>query len=218
MMTNAISNAKKRLLVELGKHLGPEGFPARPSGYSFRKRTEFGNVAIHLNIAQYEDEFSAAVHVSIRFDAVENLVNACANSALLTEAIKKRSATLGCELGNLKEARRREWRVVESSDISRIASEMAAFIREWGLAYFKTYSSMETAYGVLGANRPQAAASGGFESIAERAVALAYVIGGAPEAGRMIEVKREQMNALDPRHRALFEQFVSCFKRQTGMV
>jgi len=208
---------KTDLLNALGKCLSTRGFPARPSGYSFRKKTAFGNVAVHLNVAQYETEFHAAVHVSVRFDAVEDLINAC--NELLTPAEKKKTATFGCELGNLRDGRRREWRVVVGrSDPEKIAKEMAELVFEIGVPYFERYSSLEEVYAVFSSDDVDA----GIHVApplwrGERAVALGFVIGGAAEARRMIEAKRKYFGGQNPRHARLFEKFVTCFEKQVGM-
>jgi hypothetical protein len=215
---SAVWKAKASLLEELGRRLRAEGFPSRPSGYSFRKKTPLGSVAVHLNIAQYESEFHAAVHVSVRFDAVEDLVNAC--NELLTAAEKKKTATFGCELGNLRDGRRREWRVVVGrSDVGKIAGEMADLVFEMGLPYFNRYSSPEEVYAVFSSDDVDA----GIHVApplwrGERAVALGFVLGGVAEATRMMEMKRSYLRGRsDPRHAQLFDRFVSCFKKQVGM-
>lgn len=212
-----VRTARTALLQELGSRLKLQGFPARPSGYSFRRKTAFGCVGVHLNIAQYETEFHAAVHISVRFDAVEEIMGACEN--LLSAAEKRKSVTFGCELGNLKEGRRREWRVaVGHSDLRKIASEMAQLVVEYGLPYFERYSSIAEVYDVFSSDDPKAGVH-----VApplwrgERAVAMAFVLGGPAEATRMIEAKRNYLRGQDPRYARLFERFVECFKKHVGI-
>jgi hypothetical protein len=220
MTTNrVIWETKSELLHELGRRLHTEGFPARPSGHSFRKKTTFGNVAVHLNIAEYELEFHAAVDVSVRLDAVEELVNRCGPPPQPTAAESRKTATFGCELGTLREGRRREWRVVVGrTDVAKIASEMAQLVFEMGLPYFGRYSSLEAVYAVFSSDDVDA----GIHVApplwrGERAVALGFILGGVGEARRMIEMKRNYLQGQDPRHAQLFERFVACFKKQVGI-
>jgi hypothetical protein len=210
---------KSELLQELGERLHAQGFPSRASGHSFRKKTAFGNVAVHLNIAQYELEFHAAVDVSVRFDAVEELVNPCGPPPQLSAAESRKTVTFGCELGTLRDGRRREWRVVVGrSDVAKIAGEMAQLVVEVGLPYFSRYSSLEEVYAVFSSDDVDSGihvAPPLWRS--ERAVALSFVIGGVAEASKMIEVKRSYLRAQDPRHAQRFERFVACFRKQVGI-
>jgi hypothetical protein len=208
--------AKMELLSEIGKRLCVYGFPKRPSGHAFRKKTDFGHIACHLNVAEHPNEFSVAVEVAVRFDEVENLVNACRDMLSLAE--KKKTSTIGCELGNLGHGRRHEYAgITPQSDISRIAGEIANFAIETGFPYFERFCSKEAVYAVLTSDDPKDRIHSFSLGRAERAVALAFLLHGRVEAAQIIRSMEQYMRDVDPRYVPLFANFVTCFKRQVSM-
>jgi hypothetical protein len=205
-----LAKKKAELFRELGRQLTTKGFPERPSGHSFRRRTEFGFVAVHLNVAESEYALVIAIHVSVRFDAVESIVNDC--NALIPETEKKRSSTIGCELGNLLNGQRREWRVDAASSANGVASQMFDWIVDGGLPYFERFSTKEAVFDVLRKQDTEAWLNGA--SLAgERAIALAFLIGGVDEARRVSDVKRAYMMEVEPRYLPQFNRFMDCFEK-----
>jgi len=203
---------KMELLRELGLNLSERGFPARPTGHSFRAKTDFGHVAIHLNIAEYEDRFTAAIHVSVRFDEVQFVIDNCTPG--LPPSERGKSSTVGGELGSLTGKGRRDWTVGLGADVTTIVNQMMMLILEEALPYFARFSTKEAVYEVL-KNREEARRHAvGANGTAARVTVLAYLVGGSDEAERMIEEQRRHLSEIDMRALPLFERFVACFRRQ----
>ena len=210
-MNKQLLEKKAELLRAVGKQLATRGFPARPSGHSFRRKTAFGFCAVHLNIAESEYQLMVAVHVSVRLDEIENIVNACSEG--IPEVEKKRSSTIGGELGNMLNGQRREWRVDAASSADGVAHQIFDWIVQGGLPYFERFSTKEAILEVLGKQDMEAWLNGG-NLLGERAIALALLVGGVDSARRMIASKREHMMQVDPRYQVMFNQFVNCFEKQ----
>lgn len=229
---------REGLLDALGARLSEHGFIRRSRDYHFYKRTNFGWVSVGLNFAMYPEEFLAAIDIAVRFAEVEELVNVCREDLSDAEKKKLQTATLGCELGNLKGIHRREWRVDLATDVAQVAAEMTDCFVEVGLPYFKRFSTKEAVYAALGKEDETSwLYAPGPLVRAESAIALALLIGGSEEAEKMIEAKRRYIESIDvpqdltdlseecvvvasPSPGAMlrrFDEFVAQFKRHVSM-
>jgi len=160
-----------------------------------------------LSFAVYETYFDVTTDVAVRFDGVESLVNE--PNQLLSAAEKKKTATLGCELGNFRDGRSRVWEGIGTgSDVGAVADSIVAFFAEVGLPYLKMYSSMEAALAILkGDDRQSRLHSPIHAERAKRAVALAQVLFGLEEAKRIADEKRKRVRELDSTGSVVFERF-----------
>jgi hypothetical protein len=162
------------LLKQLAERVGEHGFDTRARGQSFHKRTPFGKVSLHLAFIEHAADFDVTVDVAIRFDALEDIINEGNN--LLTASEKRRTFSIGAELGNISEWKQKRWTVRSPADIEDVSrSIMDAFV-DIGLAYIEKYSNMETVLDVLsGDDKPAWLLSPLHDLRAKQAICLAFL-------------------------------------------
>ncbi len=106
---NPMKELQRALLSSVAEQAAKYGFDKRPRGQTFYKKTTFGRLAFGLSFIRHKTDFDVTVHVAIRFDELEDLINE--DSSLLSEAEKRNTFSLGAELGNISEGRQKRWTV-----------------------------------------------------------------------------------------------------------
>lgn len=203
------------LFRELGGQLRGLGFHILPSGHGFRRSTIHGSDIVTLSMKSCRARFSVIARLSVRFDAVETLVNGC--NPFLPEAEKKKTVTLGCELGRIDEGRGCEWNHIHSDcDVRSIGRDIAAAVVRLGPRHFERFSSERAVYAVLSSDDLEARLHAPMPlARASRAVALGFLIGGPAEAARMIEQKRRFLVEHHPEYALAFAAFANCVRTNT---
>ena len=167
--------ARRELLERIATRVAPLGYKGRISDQVFRQKTAIGWRSLHLTSA-YDPEFWVAnIHVALRVDAVEELTSVGVD---IPARDRKRSATIGGEIGNIADGRWRPWHIRYGDDLERIADEMVRAFISFGLPYLERVSNLEILLDILsnegvGAEGEQAMP----EVVCPRAVALALVLG-----------------------------------------
>src|SRR5215468_768664 len=135
-----IKELEKDLMKKLGERVGEHEFDTRARAQSFYKQTPFGKVALHLAFIEHPADFDVTVDIAIRFDAIEDITNEGSN--LLTASEKRKTFSIGAELGNINEWKQKRWTVRSPADIDDVSrSIMDAFV-SIGLPYVEKYSDM----------------------------------------------------------------------------
>jgi hypothetical protein len=172
---------RAQVLDAIARGLSESGFEARPAEQAFRKTMPFGSWTLHISFVPHESELDLTADVAVRIDEVEDLVNA--SDAGMTAVDKKRTATLGAELGNLADGRQKRWTLARSQDVGSVAAQVVAECREFGLPYLEQYSEPTAILDALSRNDPSGwrhSPIHGARCI--RAVALALVLHDRKEA------------------------------------
>jgi len=148
---NNLSALEKKLLSEVGSLLQGHGFSSRPVGQSLRLVKPFGWASIHLAFVRHPPvDFDVIVNVAIRIDAVQDSIQG--GDSLITDKDRKNSATIGCELGNLKGVGQQRWTVSSEEDVSPIASEIAVECEATLLPFIERYSDLGALLETLSTN------------------------------------------------------------------
>lgn len=92
-------DAERAVLEQLGTRMAAHGFRPKPVGQSFYRDVPGGRWALHVSFIRHETDMDVTADVAVRINAIEQVVNQCETG--LTDAEKRRSTTLGAELGNL---------------------------------------------------------------------------------------------------------------------
>ncbi len=92
-------DAERAVLEQLGTLMAAHGFRPKPVGQSFYRGVPGGSWALHVSFIRHETDMDVTADIAVRIDAIEQVVNQCETG--LTDAEKRRSTTLGAELGNL---------------------------------------------------------------------------------------------------------------------
>lgn len=148
---------EKKLLSEVGSLLHRHGFNSKPVGQSFRVTKPFGWASIHLAFVRHPPkDFDVVVDAAIRIDAVQDSIQE--NDRLITDKDRKNSATIGCELGNLKGEGQQRWAISAEKDVGPVALQIVAECEATLLPFIEKYSDLDVLLETLTAD-PEAAKS-----------------------------------------------------------
>jgi hypothetical protein len=187
--------------------MAAHGFKPEPVGQSFYRDVPGGRWAFHVSFVRHETDMDITADVAVRVDAIEQVVNQCETG--LTDAEKRRSTTLGAELGNLSRRQPLRWTVSELDDVAAVAEQIAGAFKKIGLPYLSAHSDVESAYRVLASTAPEDRLhSPILGARCMRAVAAAHVLGRS-ELDQLIQRCEAQLIHEDdlylPAFRALSE-------------
>lgn len=132
---------KKELLEILLKRLSELGFDKKIRGQSFWKPINNGRGSVHLSFINHSNDFDVTLDFAVRIEALEDLKNR--NNQHLKPKEKKETATVGVELGNLKDGVQKRWTVATQVDIGKVSEEIYKNIVEVGIPYIEKYSNLE---------------------------------------------------------------------------
>lgn len=172
-----LKSLKTDLLKEVGHLVGEAGFK-RPGGrgQTFYKKTDTGRWAFHLTLIEHDADFDVTADVAVRFDALEDLVNA--DSKLLSRSEKNSTFTLGAELGSIRDGRPCRWTVSSQPDVPVVAREIHRMFEDVGLTYLSEYGTLEKALTALqGDDRSAWVHSPLHVKRAKSAVGIAFLLG-----------------------------------------
>ncbi|MBB5064655.1 hypothetical protein [Granulicella mallensis] len=148
-----LPSAEQQVLAELGTRIKIFRFNPKPSGQSFYRTTLTGKWAFHISFIKHKGDFDLTADVAVRIDKIEDLVNEY--DAKRTSAEKRKSMTLGGELGNLSVGRPLRWSVASVSDIPTICDQVLEAFGKIGLPFLESCSEVAGAYRILRSSDPK---------------------------------------------------------------
>jgi hypothetical protein len=143
---------QRELLAELGQRLAHFGFNPKPSEQDFYRKIPAGKWAFHISFIPHKTEFDLTADVAVRVDAIEDLVNEY--DTKLTAAEKRKSMTLGGELGNISAGNPKRWTISNVEDIPSVCDGVIEAFREIGLPFLQKHSDAAAAHRVLVSSKP----------------------------------------------------------------
>ncbi|HZS48392.1 MAG TPA: hypothetical protein VFC63_25200 [Blastocatellia bacterium] len=183
-------NLENLLLSELAEKVERYGYDKRAKGWSFYKKTSFGLHALSLAFIKHPDDLDVTLHVAVRFDHLEDLVNN--HKTYLSRKEKKDTFSLGGEIGNISEGKQKRWRIADDKDIKRVASALMESFVSIGLPYLEKYSDLNAALqGLSGDDRAAWHVSPLDNERAMRAIGLAYLLDNREEFTRIATAKTQ---------------------------
>jgi len=141
------SIAKQDILSRLGVRVEWLGFNPKASGQSFYHASPAGKWAFHVSFIPHKFDFDLTADVGIRINTIENLTNKYDTKLRPTE--KRKSMTLGGDLGNISEGRQLRWTVADLDDIPKVCDQVADKFERIGLQFLRTYSDVAAVQEVL---------------------------------------------------------------------
>lgn len=142
MTEKSLRQAEGELLHWIGQVLRPYGFGPQPMDQTFARPMEFGCWRLHVTIARDGTLAEVTTSVSLRVDAVEDLVNSMDTG--LSRKLAKATSTAGAELGNLRDGRPMVWHLSPSVPSENIAIEIGKEFVAIGLPYLQDLSNLDT--------------------------------------------------------------------------
>jgi hypothetical protein len=191
-----LRGAQRALLQELGTRVTKYGFEPKPVGQSFYCDIPGGRWALHVSFIRHERDLDVTVDVAVRIDAIEQIVNR--HDAEMSDAEKRRSATLGAELGNIVKREPLRWGVSDASDILVAVDGIVAAFEKIGLPYLKANSNVNAAYRVLASLDPRDwVHSPILGARCMRAVAAAHILGLNSDLDQLIHRCQDRLSRED---------------------
>jgi hypothetical protein len=138
---------EREVLVAVGSKIAGLGFSAPAKGQTYYRWFEGGRMCAHLSFIKHESDVDVTVDVAVRFEAVEEVVHRW--NRLLTKAEKAKTATLGCELGNLARGVPDRVQICNNGQVMPAAKEIVARLDTVGMPYLRTYSRLDAAFELL---------------------------------------------------------------------
>jgi hypothetical protein len=135
---------QRALLEVVGARIAGDGFQRKPVGQSFLRRFPAGRASLHLAFVEHPRDFDVVADVAVRFDELEDLINA--NNTLLSKKEQGQTYSLGAELGNISGEGQMRWNVASSVDVDQVADQLVAAFKVIGLPYLDRASTLEGAY------------------------------------------------------------------------
>lgn len=168
------------LLEAVGARIVVFGFGGKPVGQSFLRRIPDGRVSFHLAFVKHPEDFDVVADVGVRFDQLEELVNA--DNLLLSKREKGQTYSLGAELGNISGEGQKRWTVASLADVDGVADQLVASFKAIGLPYLDKASTLEGAFQLLTSPGRDASLHKPMHAPrAKRVVGLAKLMGRADE-------------------------------------
>jgi hypothetical protein len=145
------SSAERTLLMGLADQIGTFGFNPKVLGQSFHQVVPTGKWEFHISFIAHKIDFDMTADVAVRVNAIEDLVNEY--DTKLTTAEKRKSMTLGGELGNISEGVPRRWTVSSVEDIPAVCDGVIEAFQRIGLPFLQKHSDAAAAHRVLVSSR-----------------------------------------------------------------
>jgi hypothetical protein len=201
-----INSLQRELLKRVGEEVQHYGFSLR-SGREFMRQFPGGRTSFGLHFIKHENDVDITAHIAIRFDDVEELVNA--GDQLLSNAEKRDTYTLGAELGNISGVGQKRWTIVSEEDLGAVADDIVRMFVDVAVPYADEFEDRQRTLQVLSGDGPESWLHNPFHSArAMRAVAMSMLIEGEEAAKSCASAKMAFMRARQEPDTAFFEAFV----------
>lgn len=142
-----MKDIQRALLEAVGIRVVALGFDGKAAEQSFLRRIPGGRASLHLAFIKHPKDFDVVADVAVRFDQLEDLVNA--TNSLLSKREKGQTYSLGAEIGNLSGDGQRRWSVASLADVETVADQVVTSFKEVGLPYLERASTLEGALQLL---------------------------------------------------------------------
>jgi len=182
----SVKELQDALLVELDKALTEYGLKRPARSQSFYGKTPWGRSAFHVAFIKHRDDCDVTADVAVRIDDLEQLVNA--NNPGIAESERKKTFSLGAELGNICEGTQKRWTLAGRPDVELVASSILTAFRNVGLPYIEKYANPQSAYEAIRANDHASWLHSPFHGErCRQIIALALLLRRVNELDRLIE-------------------------------
>jgi hypothetical protein len=174
-------NLQIALLNELAKYVGAFGFVTKVNGQSFYR--EISDVALlnrqryafHVSFIEHRNDFDITADVAIRLHALEDLLNEY--KTYLSKAEKKKTFSLGVELGNFSQGHPSRWTIARSDEVAPVANSIMDTFSSIGIPYLEKYSDLHVMLDIFSRDDKEACLHSPFlHERALRALGLAFLM------------------------------------------
>lgn len=193
-MSQSSSHLKERVLHCLAKILGPKGYKRdnKKRSQDFYKNISVGRYFVHLTFIDHNYGFDIVVNVSIRHDALVELVKQV--NSFLTSPEGYHFAFVGAELGNISDGKQKCWTVVDENDVQEVCIGIMHAFETIGEPYLERFSSLEEILIATAGDNPAAFLHSPFHGTrAKTAVAAALLLGKQELFSHLVDQKTQYL-------------------------
>ncbi len=140
----ALAALQRAVLASLSTALQADGFRLWEQDL-WRPKADVRQI-VHVSFIRHADDLDLTLDVAVRHNEIEDRL---AKVSRLPARQKRRTATVGVELGNLADGRQKRWRLTEPSDVTGVVADALAWIRRFGLPFLDRFSSLDEIVAVL---------------------------------------------------------------------
>lgn len=188
------ATARQELLRGIGDRIAWLGFNPRISQQIFWRKSNNAAWFLHVSFIPHRDDFDVTADVAIRIDEIEQLVNQY--DTKLRPSERRRSSTLGAELGNLSQGHTRRWTVSHAADVPSICDQIVEAFERIGIPFLQEFSELENAHAVLVSSEPRhRLLCPVLGPQAMRAVASTHLLGKTREIARLVRELEVKLTA-----------------------
>ena len=137
------------LLDSFGERIKKFGYKQRSKTQSYIRLMPEGKTTAHVAFIRLGADIDVTVDVGIRFQSVEDLGQL---EAGLSQTEKRKTCSLGIELGHLIGTGQQRWTLTGHQDVDAVSQQIAEVFVAVGLPYIDNYSDMRTAFKMLAKN------------------------------------------------------------------
>ncbi len=164
-------------------------------------------------VPHQDSNFDVTLDIAVRIDDVENIVNG--EDQLLSIEEKRRTATVGCEIGNLTMGRQKRWTISTSEDVNKFIAEVGTMITSVVLPYVEKFSNLESLLTVLSSDGREAWLHFPVHlGRCQRILSLTLVLGKDEELDTIIAKCEFILANLDPHSVSQFESFAYAIQKK----
>jgi hypothetical protein len=184
----SVKDLQDGFLAALARRIAEHGFESRPRDQAFVRKTSFGQQTFHVSFIKHAHDSDVTADVAIRIDALEDLLNE--SNEALPKSERRKTHSIGAELGNISEGQQRRWTLASEDDIPEAVSSTMALFESVGLPYLEKYSNLELTLTALSGDDRASWLHAPFHDLrAKRAIGLAFVLGRHERLDKLIAAK-----------------------------
>jgi hypothetical protein len=202
---------REAFLSEMSRLVVKHQFDGKIREQSFLRKMPFGRWAFHIAFIPHTDDVDLTADVALRFDAVEDLVNA--DDPALSKRARRETFTMGAELGNLAGTGQMRWTLLDQETVPAVAQSTFGSFEAIGVPYLNRYSDLYAALEALSHNDATGRLHQPFDlDRCKSATALAFVLGDSEWLERTITDSEAFLAARNASDGRAFKEFVAKLK------
>jgi hypothetical protein len=133
-----LGDLQEEVLRQIAAYLASAGYRRREQ--SFVRDNPDGFWAVHVAFIPHRSDFDLTLDVAIRHNVVEERLDR--TFAHLAPRDRRKTASIGVELGNYAEGQQHRWTIRQSVEVSPIVADMLKHYRQLGVPILERFSSL----------------------------------------------------------------------------
>jgi len=143
---------QEEILAEIAAALASSGYRRREQ--EFYRDVDDVRWFLHIAFVRHPENLDLIADVAIRHNAIEDRL--VGTRAHLKPSERKRTATIGVDLGNYADGRQQRWTIRSADEVKPVVADMIRIFQKFGLSFLERFSSLHELVRVLDLNDREA--------------------------------------------------------------